>query len=74
MFLTVFFQISALFSKIFMHFLIFDVVQNVDANLNFAENMKQSLKKDENSNSDNRFWCWRMSSKIILTYFWNATY
>ena len=37
-----------------------------------VENRNNRWKMKKNSNSDNRLWCSRKSSKIILTYFWNA--
>ena len=38
-----------------------------------VKKMKQSLKKETKSNSDNRFWCWKKSSKN-WTRLWNAIY
>ena len=37
-----------------------------------VKNMKQLLKNEKESNSDNRFWCWKKSSKKIENRFWNA--
>ena len=37
-----------------------------------VKNIKQLLKKEKNSISGNRFWCWKNSSKVIWKHFWNA--